>query len=205
VRASAIQVDSTGEEQWARDYGPEPYERFQDIVAASNGASIGIVGPPDHSILRINEQGDSLWTYVYGGTTTGLSSSAAIDSTNYIFVGSTNDFGVPYASAVLVRLVESGTSVRLPKHPIPSRFELLAYPNPFNSTTTLHITLPIVAVADLQIYDTVGRIVLAESLSPTSPGSHDVRVNARDWATGTYFARIMQGEMTQTIRIILLR
>jgi len=88
----------------------------------------------------------------------------------------------------------------------PSAFILYpAYPNPFNSRTTIHYELPRPSQVSLSVYELTGRLV--ERLV-------DDRINAGRYATswqagalpsGLYFMRFEAGDRTQMQKVVLMR
>jgi hypothetical protein len=80
---------------------------------------------------------------------------------------------------------------------IPNDFSLSAYPNPFNSATT--ITLTGAEQAEIGIYDITGRLI---TTLHTFGGQ--ALWDASAYSSGVYFARLA-GEKASTIKLILLR
>jgi len=95
----------------------------------------------------------------------------------------------------------------------PSTFSLSAFPNPFNSSTTISFSVGALREAPLRlaIYDISGRMV-AELLdgrgvsrnAPTS-GQHKIVWNASEAGAGVYFVRLEAGGKVRTEKIILMR
>ncbi|NOZ56539.1 MAG: T9SS type A sorting domain-containing protein [Calditrichaeota bacterium] len=94
---------------------------------------------------------------------------------------------------------------------VPGRFELSpAYPNPFNSSTTLRIQVPHAARLRVVLYDVRGRQIRTlfdgftrpQSLRLTWDGRSS---NGRSCPSGIYLCRAQLGSHTQTRRILLLR
>jgi hypothetical protein len=73
----------------------------------------------------------------------------------------------------------------------PSSFILSAYPNPFNSTTTIRFVLPAPGPVHLEVYDLVGRRV--KDLIPGSwlgAGEERVVMDADGMAGGSYWVMV---------------
>lgn len=92
------------------------------------------------------------------------------------------------------------------------RFELKQnYPNPFNPQTTIEFYLPRASVVLLEIFDIVGRRVVApQHAAPLQAGAHKFIWNGSNSrgnpvSSGTYFYRLTAGDYQQTRRMILLR
>ncbi len=82
------------------------------------------------------------------------------------------------------------------------------YPNPFNPTTTLAFELPQASRVSLNIYDVLGREIVALAEGDFEPGRHEVVFDARSVASGLYIARIVaeteDGSVTSRIRRMTL-
>ena len=73
----------------------------------------------------------------------------------------------------------------------PSEFNLgMAYPNPFNPTTTMDYQLTESGIVNISIYDLKGSLV-KELVNEYKPyGSYEVIWSAENHASGVYFAQI---------------
>ncbi len=94
--------------------------------------------------------------------------------------------------------------------PIAEAFNLhLAYPNPFNPSTTIRFDVglgeAIMHPFQLTIYDITGRLVEALVDGELHSGSHEVIWNADRFASGVYFAYLKSNGLTQTQKITLLK
>jgi hypothetical protein len=89
---------------------------------------------------------------------------------------------------------------------LPNTFILIQnYPNPFNASTTIRYELPRQESVTIDIYDILGRKVatLINGIQPA--GDHQTIWNASAFTTSVYFARLRAGDMTRTIKMILLK
>ena len=76
------------------------------------------------------------------------------------------------------------------------------YPNPFNPSTTISFRLPEAGHTSLVVYDVLGREV-AVLVNETLPsGSHSVRFESEDLASGVYIYRLQAGEFMQSRKMI---
>jgi len=80
-----------------------------------------------------------------------------------------------------------------------------AYPNPFNPTTNINLTLDVAANISVQIYNISGQLVdvIAEGLY--SPSSYKWTWNAENLASGVYFVKTQVGSDIHTEKIMLLK
>ncbi|MBD3378519.1 T9SS type A sorting domain-containing protein [candidate division KSB1 bacterium] len=82
----------------------------------------------------------------------------------------------------------------------PTTYELSAFPNPFNPTTTLAYTLDTAGYVEIQVFDLLGRLVNTLVNDHLSAGSHQVVWNATTHASGLYFVRMIhRSEQTNKI------
>ncbi|NQU04856.1 MAG: T9SS type A sorting domain-containing protein, partial [Calditrichaeota bacterium] len=89
---------------------------------------------------------------------------------------------------------------------LPTEFELYhAYPNPFNSTTTIRYGLGKPAPTRLALYDLSGREVRTLFEGYRQAGFHSVNMNASDLSSGLYFVRLEGSGFTATRKVILIR
>jgi hypothetical protein len=68
-------------------------------------------------------------------------------------------------------------------------FEVKQYPNPFNSSTTIEITLPRADEVTISIHNVRGQLLKYEK-KVLSLGTHRFKINLTDLGTGIYFYRL---------------
>lgn len=85
----------------------------------------------------------------------------------------------------------------------PDHFTLLPnYPNPFNPSTNIHYRLPATMKVTIAIYDILGRkVAMLSNGQQQTAGSHLVRWDAHNLASGVYFYRVI-AEQKDGSRII---
>ena len=99
--------------------------------------------------------------------------------------------------------IVSGTE---PGDEIPKQFALSKnYPNPFNPTTTFTFTLPKQSKVELVVYDLNGQLITKLVNGIRQAGKHEVRWDASNFASGTYFVRILTAEFTKTQKVLLMK
>ena len=93
----------------------------------------------------------------------------------------------------------------------PDAFGLGAnYPNPFNSTTVVHFSIPAAGHVDLAVYNLRGQKVRDLVAATRSAGTHRVRWSGEDdrgnaLSSGVYVLRLRSGYHTATGKMLLLR
>ena len=105
-------------------------------------------------------------------------------------------------------LHQVGAGDELPK---PTRTDLYqAYPNPFNSSTTIKIYLPKTSNSRLEVFDIRGRLVRTLCDRTLGAGEHSFTWNGTNFSghsvsSGSYFYRLTVGDDVMTRRMILLK
>jgi len=95
----------------------------------------------------------------------------------------------------------------------PEEFLLLQnYPNPFNPSTTIHYTIPNVALngvvgsrVQLKVYDVLGNEVATLVNEEKPAGSYKVNFDATGLSSGVYFYKLVSGNFVETKKMILMR
>jgi beta-glucanase (GH16 family) len=89
----------------------------------------------------------------------------------------------------------------------PTEFRLDdAYPNPFNPTTNLRVSLPRSGDLNVSVFNVNGRHVATLTSGIHSAGSHMLTFDASDLASGLYFVRAqVPGQLDQTQKVMLVR
>jgi len=87
------------------------------------------------------------------------------------------------------------------------KLELLsAYPNPFNSTTTIRFTVPSAsALASLTLHDLSGRQVRECLSAEVRAGEHSYILNGDDIPAGIYLIRLKTGNFTKVKKVVLVK
>jgi len=93
----------------------------------------------------------------------------------------------------------------------PAAFALLPnFPNPFNSSTTIHYTLAARQYVELSLYNLTGQKLLELDHGERSPGTYSISWDGRDsqgrnLTSGLYLYQLRSGRQQQTRKLLLLR
>ncbi len=84
------------------------------------------------------------------------------------------------------------------------------FPNPFNPSTTISLSLARGSSVDVTVYDIRGRLVSRLASGFHDAGRHEIMWNGTDdrglhLASGEYFCRIVTDDATQVLRMMLLK
>jgi FtsP/CotA-like multicopper oxidase with cupredoxin domain len=89
---------------------------------------------------------------------------------------------------------------------VPQKFELQQnYPNPFNPSTKIKFDIQKAGNAELKIFDLRGKEITTLVNSELSTGTYEVDWNAEKYSSGTYFAKLISGSYSKTIKLILTK
>ncbi|HEY5615557.1 MAG TPA: T9SS type A sorting domain-containing protein, partial [Bacteroidota bacterium] len=88
----------------------------------------------------------------------------------------------------------------------PREFSLLQnYPNPFNATTTFSFSIAETRTVSLKIYDIQGREIETVLESELQPDTYKIPWQARAYASGIYFFRLIAGSYVSTIKLVIVK
>ncbi len=89
---------------------------------------------------------------------------------------------------------------------IPASFKLHpAYPNPFNANVSLSLDVTRTQDVQLQVFDITGRLVETLHSGKLNVGSHRFIWSPLTAASGMYFVRAYSQDLSQTIKVVLLK
>lgn len=88
----------------------------------------------------------------------------------------------------------------------PDKFSLSnAYPNPFNPSTKVQLSVPFASRVELKVFDVMGRQVDVIADREFSAGTYDFQWNAKGFNSGIYFLRLTTANYTETKKLMLLK
>lgn len=88
---------------------------------------------------------------------------------------------------------------------VPDDFELLNYPNPFNSQTNIVVKIPIDGNLSVQVFNIVGEEVAELMNEYKTAGIYNFSFNANELASGIYFIRMKMQNKILNHKIVLLK
>jgi hypothetical protein len=118
-----------------------------------------------------------------------------------------NVLAVPNLYGNTVDFVDMSSSVSpVMAYVAPELFVVEApYPNPFNPTTTIPLTLSRRAKLTAGVYNTLGGKVAALTNGIFEPGNHQLVFHAKDLTSGVYFVRVQTDSDYWTKKIVLMK
>ena len=89
---------------------------------------------------------------------------------------------------------------------IPDKYELSQnYPNPFNPVTNLEFGISKPGYVSIKIYDDLGRELVALVNEFKEPGYYNVKFDAGNLSSGTYFYRMTAGDFAAVKKFVVLK
>jgi aminopeptidase N len=79
------------------------------------------------------------------------------------------------------------------------------YPNPFNPTTTIVYYLAHAGNVKLAVYDSMGKEVMVPVNEYSSPGVHEVKINAASLASGVYYYKLVKSNQSIVKSMMILK
>ncbi len=80
------------------------------------------------------------------------------------------------------------------------------YPNPFNPTTTVNVSLPVAAELKVAVFNTLGQQVAELANGSYNAGSHNFTFDGTSLASGIYFVHAsVPKEMNQIQKVVLMK
>lgn len=136
---------------------------------------------------------------------------ASLDSLNGVardcfLVVTTNDPDSGYYGAWVYLTVEPQSASELP---LPTEFAVMPpYPNPFNPSVTIPLTIPSPGMVNMAVYNLMGQIVY--SMDRFYPiGSHQVLFDSQNdglaLSSGMYFLQVRYQDQVQRCRLLLMK
>ena len=105
-------------------------------------------------------------------------------------------------------LAAGGLALGVQKVPIqvPDKFELSNnYPNPFNPSTDVRVSLKTAGVISLNVYNVLGQLVKVIDQGYRPAGVYIYNINMDNFASGVYFYSLRQGSNSVTKKMLLLK
>jgi len=208
--------------------GGSSYSEIQGNLKGAQNSKNQYIGPSIRSAAIVNT-GDG--KYFLAGTSVGLYMATTLSGTNTQWTKQASGMiGDAIVSTMYSRPVDGwlaigthgrGAFLGKPNSPlpiesnpvatVPNQFSLNQnYPNPFNPSTNIPFKLNRAARVTLRVYDLTGRLVATlMDNAYHNAGQYDVRFQANQMASGTYFYRLTaitkNNQLTQTRKMTLIR
>ena len=195
------------------------------ISPADNSTDVGLmptlswseVNGADKYRLEVNTKDDFTGTAIFDQDTVSQTTkqiSGLSDNTTYYWrVTALNDSGnTGDASSISSFVTATATEIEVIRTTIPKNYVLFQnYPNPFNPKTIIRFAIPAESKVKITVHDILGQELITLLNSYKSAGYHEIAFNAFNYASGTYFYRIVaastdgKNSFVDTKKIILMK
>jgi len=127
------------------------------------------------------------------------------DYTLLISAGDGDDLAAVFDSLLFTKDID--TAVDDPPASLLNTFTVSqAYPNPFNSSTSIHVYLPTSSMLTVYITDIQGRLVRYLVSGIVSAGGHDFTVDLPNASSGIYLVKLaVPNQLSETRKIVLIK
>ena len=212
-----VKTDSEGDTLWTKLFGGEERETGYGVIESPVGGYIVVgdtgVGPHhegggDLWLMKIDEDGELLWSKTMGGS--GNDGGRSIFNTQdggFIVSGFLSDSDSTSPDAWVLRFSpEPSIGIDDSYLKIPLSYVLLQnHPNPFNPVTNISYALPISSEVSLIIYNILGDEVARLVDGFQQAGEYKITWNASNVSSGIYFYRLRSSNFTETKKMVLLK
>jgi hypothetical protein len=104
---------------------------------------------------------------------------------------------------IIVANSEYEVSVDLP---LATRFSISeAYPNPFNPTTVMELTMPVSGEMQVEVYNLLGQVVSTLTSGYKDAGTYSLTWDATDVSSGMYIVKAQADGFTKTQKLMLVK
>ena len=224
--------NTAGVHQWSKGFGDFNVQSGRDVAATSSGVYLlgdfrGSVnfgggnltssGGQDIYLAKFSPSGVYHGSQRYGDSDDQYPKSIATDAagnaliTGY-YAGSVNFGGstLTYLGGVDVFLAKFGPAATAVGDLPRAALTISASPNPFNPSTVVRYVLPERGHASVRIFDARGERVATLVDGEQSAGEHTLTwdgkvANGNRASSGVYFARLLSGRDTKTLRLVLVK
>ncbi len=148
------------------------------------------------------------WIVKYFNNENLISGCKLIDQNNFFMSG-----GDLSDKAVILKSTNGGNVlVKNTESSIPSSFFLYQnYPNPFNPTTSIKYCIPVCNSSEswnpviMKIYNILGKEIATLVNEKQSPGTYEVKFDARNLPSGVYFYKLQSENFIEVKRMVLIK
>jgi hypothetical protein len=209
-----MKTSAQGDSLWSHSYGGDGWDQCNLVQQTADGGyllgghteSFG-GGSWDYWIVKTDAYGDSLWSRSFGESSS--EECYAVQQSGdggFVLAG----FRAPSSSQHAdFWLVKTGPDPTIDTDDytvsIPVSLSLSAYPNPFNSTTTLTLNVPLHEhTVELAVVNTLGQVVKTASVQAAG-GMARYSNDMSGFASGIYFVSAKAGVYQAARKIVLLK
>jgi hypothetical protein len=79
------------------------------------------------------------------------------------------------------------------------------FPNPFNPSTKINFSFPVMQLVTISLYDINGKLVKELASGEFLPGSYSLSIDFSNYSSGIYFVRFQSNNFSVTRRLVYLK
>ncbi len=193
--------------------GGEYDDDLLDLVPTPDGncVVVGYTQLYDESLdiylAKIDTAGNVMWEYTYGGHFNEIGYALQrLPDGMFAIAGQTTSYGAGAEDVWLLKVnPDNVTPVEEPRQVIPTSFVLSAYPNPFNNTARINISIDHPVPVKLNVYDISGRLVQTLLDGNAVPPEMTVQFDGGQLPSGSYFLHLTSPTNAAMKRILLIK
>ncbi|MCC6476847.1 T9SS type A sorting domain-containing protein [bacterium] len=176
---------------WTPSFDPDPFDTVSYLLTLSNGLDTTVFPPQQasESVLAVDSVFSDSASHSYLWNVGAM--SGAPDT--IVWCDSWQTF----------HLLSSSAQPQIPSALIVDATN--AFPNPFNSYTTLSFALGQTSPVEMVVHDVLGRVVRSEKLGVMQAGEHRIGISASDLASGSYWVTLEANRFREAKKIVVVR
>ena len=98
------------------------------------------------------------------------------------------------------------TGIEPSANEIPTSFALYQnFPHPFNPVTLIKYDIPRTGLVTITLYDVLGKEISKLVNESVKPGRYEITWDGKNFASGSYFYKIVSGDFTDIKKMILVK
>lgn len=205
-----VKTDSACVPVWQKIYGFGYHDEGRYCAqTADGGYAIGATcrayGTFDFWLLRLDADGDTLWTKIVERSgDQSLYSLDICDDGGFLMCGNSYLAGEDSDIYVVKLRPETGVDDHIDQ--LPQKTTLLEnYPNPFNGSTTIRFNVPVKQDVSIKLFDALGREIKTIFRELCEPGEHKFNFDGSTLNTGVYFYTIYLSDTTHTSKMVIIK
>jgi hypothetical protein len=221
-----IRTDEVGDTLWTRTFGGYDDDTGFSLIETEEGDYVIVgktmsfgTGNDDVYLVKIDESGNVLWTWVFGGSIDEAGRSVQETSDGgYVIAGNIGSYAGEYWDFYLIKTSPEIVAIGEGESPLislPKSYTLHQnYPNPFNPLTTISFELPEDWRSDgkvnLIVYDIRGKLVRTLVDSVMLPGVYRIHWDGRNHtgesvSSGIYLYTLKSGDKIYTKKMVMAK
>jgi len=186
--------------------GSKPKKEFPaGTIITANGFYVIVVDDSDASGFGLSSGGETVWFENAQGVMLDSLIFPAMETTQS-YSNIPDGSGTWMLSNTITKGASNGTTGLLEETGTVTSFGLSQnFPNPFNPSTVIRFAIPTSEFVNLSVYNMLGEKVASLVNKTVDAGSHEIKFDASELASGVYVYRIEAGSYVESNKMMLLK